>query len=363
MISIISHIYKENLLLLKNRISYILILVIPILAIMVNIFMSQSSSTILNIAIIGEDVIDIIDTYNSDEANIKLEYLEFNDMKSAYAEFEEDKISLIIGKDNQNNITLHYSSSNQGSIYAYQIVNSILQTYISQALVRDYPIDVAELQSKQIYRINQPVNINLESNATSETNYMIFFSLMWIIAMMSLNLSINQMQQEKAGNTLYAIIKLPTSRAIIILAKQTAVIVQCFLATLFLTIFINVSGVDNIFYIFRYSGWIILSICSISMFGYCLGLLINNYSVVPVIILFISIPSMLASSISVSSNIVNIIKFIPTYCVCNILKNILDKKDLGLDNILLLSINAFIFFVLSLIIINKREPVKLCKNI
>ena len=357
---------KENIIATKNIQSYILILLIPIISIIVNIFMSQSIRQTIYIAIIensDNSIISIFESLNDDDSNQEFIFINYTTLNLAIDDLINNKNSLIVEESDSKNVIIHYIDNRQDSNIASQYIINKLQLYISQDLMKNHSEEVYNLQIKQPYIIKTNNVIDNSDIDNSELNFMVYFALMWIIVLTPFSNSCNQIQQEKSCKSLFYLYKLPYKKTTILLAKQTAVIVQSVLSLIILILISKIFGITQIANTVNGFAYILLSIICISSLGFFFGLVINNYTLNTLITLILTLPNILVTGINTTTKVDFLLKIMPSYHISEVIRKILLRQTISFENLVYICAFTIIFYVISILIFSKKEPIKLCGRI
>lgn len=355
---------KEILLLIKNWQSYFLSLLVPVIAVLVNIVMTNSSVTTINVGVVKNEfnIKEFIQSNLTDSEQLTFKAINFESLEEALNELKTKKISSVVGLSDNRNITIYHDANRQDSQIATQYLINSFQTYISNDLTRNYPQEVNDLLIKQKYIIQNVQNISesLEPNK-GNVNTMVLFGLMWIFIYFPLNLSISQIQSEKSSGTIYYLFKLKMFKIFILFAKQIAIIIQCMLSAAILLLIVKLTGIYNYNFQLIHIPLAVLLIMSMSSVGYFFGFILSDVGSSTIVTLFLTLPTMLVNSLNTTTSLDKIIRLIPSYYTGQIMHSILSGENININYIIIICAFIVLFYFLSLLIFSRREPIKLCK--
>ena len=356
---------KENLLVAKNWQSYFLTLIVPVLAVMVNIIISQTAKTTLNVAVVDPSgyMQTLLPSIIEKQSSIKFVFNSNNSINNAIKDICNNKICAVVKVNNSNQISLYYDESRQDSQIAVQYITVSLQKLISSDLTSKYPDLVKKLTNSQKYVITQAKNVGTVSAKTSNLNTMLLIGMIWIFIFTPLSVSMSQIQQEKSSGTMFYLFKIPLGKIRILLAKQSAIIVQCLLATFILICITRTVGISDYVLKLWYLPMVILIILSISSIGYFFGFVLEDSGSSVIVVLLLTLPTMLVTSLNTTTALDTVIKFIPSYYSSQLLRQMLVGDNLADVNIILTVFFALFFFILSALLFERKDPMKLCKTL
>lgn len=360
---LIALIKKENLIIIKNWQSYFLALLVPILAVLVNIIMAQSAHSIINIGVVSEnmEISTIIKTELKQPEKIEFKIISYKDLERAIDELKAKNLSSVVSLSEKRNLTIFYDNYRQDSQIAAQYVINGLQSYISHDLAQNHPEDISKLVKNQKYIINPLKSITGPAAKNNEVNMMVLFGVMWIFIFFPINLAISQIQSEKNSSTMYYLFKINMSKFWILLAKQTAIILQCILSAFILMLIVDILNIYHFSFNILSLPLAVILIACMSSVGYFFGFILNNVSSSTLIVLILSLPTMLVTSLNTSTSLDGVIKIIPSYYSSQILRSILSEETINLYYIIICCIFTILFYCLAILIFSRRDPIKLCK--
>ena len=207
---ILALIKKENLLLVKSWQSYFLALLVPVIAVLVNIFMSQTAVATINIGIVSNnaEIYSVIQVGLEHSEQLQFRTIKFDAFNNAMDELKDGTISCIVRLTDEKKITLYHDGSRQDSQIALQYLINSIQKYISNDLTQNHPQEVNDLLDNQKYIIQPLQNIKRSVEKSNNVNIMVLFGMMWIFIFFPLNLSMSQILSEKNSGTMYYLFKI-----------------------------------------------------------------------------------------------------------------------------------------------------------
>jgi len=356
---------KENLVIFKNWQSYFLTLIIPVLEVLVNLIMSQTSVTKLSVTVIDDsgNMQTLLPANINNEKGVSFSFNSSRDLEKAIKDVQVGKCSAIVEVQNQKYVKLYYDEARQDSQIAVKYITYSLQRLISDDLIKKYPSLVNELNSKQVYSISQAQNVGRASAESNNLNTMLLIGVIWIFVFTPLNQAMSQIQQEKTSSTLFYLYKIPRTKLEILFAKQIAVVIQCLLASVILFGITRIVGITNYTLHLYYLPISILLILCISSIGYFFGFLLTDTGSSIIVVLLLTLPTMLISSLNTSTALDPVMKIIPSYYVSQILKQMLTGSAINQIYIVITICITIIFYTLSCILFERRDPMRLCKNL
>lgn len=350
----------------KNWFSHFFALLVPVLALTINLVMASSLLVTINVGFL-ENVPDINEFMENDlMVSKEISFLPFyyENLEEALEELAAKEISLLVSLENEKDLVLYYDSTRQDSQIAAQYIVNSFQTSISKDLLANHPEEVYELQAKQKYVIQAFRDLGQESpKGQKGDNIMLLLSFMWILLYLPLNFSISQITSEKNSRTMYYFFKLKSSKILIILAKQVAVIIQCIFSSLILILIliIKLTAIYSLDFQLIHLALAIFLIIAMSSVGYFFGLIISNGINITLISLFVAIPNMIFTALNTSSSLDKFLKIISTYYLGHVIRAVLFEDKVRSDYLLIILAFTIFFYALSALIFSKREPDKLCK--
>lgn len=354
---------KENILLLRNWQSYFLALLVPVIAVFVNIFITRSSVITLNIVVVSEtaEIYKILENGIPNSDQLRFNILLINDFEKALEEFNHKNISSIVRLVSERDITVYYDADRQDSEIASQYVINSIQTYISKDLSEKFPYEINYLTENQKYYLKLLEYTKNSATLNRNIDSMFLFGIMWIFTFLPINLSMSQIQSEKSAGTMYYFYKTNVSKVWILIAKQTGIIIQCLLSS---TILIFIAMLTNVYHFIIYLPQLPLALISIicmSSVGYFFGFVLNETGGSTIVTFFLTIPTMLVTSFNTSTSFDTLFKLIPSYYSSHLLIDIVSGEKADFNSIIMCCIFIVVFYLLSIIIFSRKEPVKLCK--
>ena len=362
----LAQVKKESLVSMKNWQAYFLALLIPVLAVLLNIIMTTTSKSTIEIGVVpnNEKFINILKEEFSQIENEKLlfEIKGYNSYDQAKQQFYNKNISMILALRQEHYLSLSYDNDRQDSQIAVQYVSNVLQSYISNNLVNTYPEEVRKLKKLQIYEIEKVDNMNI-GNKGAAVNTMVLFGIMWILLFTPINSSISQIQEEKRSGTMFYLYKLRISKFHILLAKQTGIIVQSLLSLVILLILVFLLTKQGIAITLPNIALILLIIFCMSSIGYFIGFLTNEVSVSTLLVLLNTIPTMLITSLNTQTSIDGLIKLMPSYYTSQIIYSMLANEQCGSRNIVICLIISIVFYGGAIVVFTRKDAVQLCRTL
>ncbi len=360
---ILALIKKENLLLTKSWQSYFLALLVPVIAVLVNIVMSKSAVTTINVGIVSNnaEVYSVIHAGLGQSKQLQFKIIKFDDLSKATDELKNGKISSIVMLSDEKNITVYHDGNRQDSQIAMQYIINSIQAFISSDLAKNYPQEVTNLFNNQKYIIQPVQNINKSEGKNSNVNTMVLFGMMWIFIFFPLNLSISQIQSEKKSGTMYYLFKIKMPKLVILFAKQTGIIVQCLLSAAILILIVKIAGIFDLRLHISQLPIAILLIMCMSSVGYFFGFILNEIGSSTLVTLILTLPTMLVTSMNTATSLDNVIRIIPSFYSGQILRSMLSGENTNFTYIIVCCAFVIVFYFLSVSIFSRREPMKLCR--
>lgn len=167
---------------MKNWQSYFLALLVPILAVLINVVMAQSAISIINVGVVSNnsEISNLIQTGLNLSDQLEIKAISFENFNKAMSQLKVNKIGLIVRLTDGKDITLYYDDSRQESQIAVQYLINSIQSYISVDLTNNYPQEVTDLIKHQKFIIKPIQNINKSVSQNKNVNTMVLFGMMWI---------------------------------------------------------------------------------------------------------------------------------------------------------------------------------------
>lgn len=130
---------KENLVIFKNWQSYFLTLIIPVLAVLVNLIMSQTSVTKLSVTVIDDsgNMQTLLPANINNEKGVSFSFNSSRDLEKAIKDVQVGKCSAIVEVQNQKYVKLYYDEARQDSQIAVKYITYSLQRLISDDLIKN----------------------------------------------------------------------------------------------------------------------------------------------------------------------------------------------------------------------------------
>lgn len=362
----LAQVKKESMVSMKNWQAYFLALIIPVLAVLLNMIMTTTSRSTLEIGVVPADE-HIISILKEEFAKIENEKLLFkingyDSYDQAEKQFQKKNISMILSVRQSRYLTLWYDGKRQDSQIAVQYVSNVVQSYISQGLVSTYPEKVMQLKKLQLYEIEKAADTGTGPEG-ADINMMILFGIMWILLFTPINSSISQIQEEKRSGTMFYLYKLRISKFHILLAKQIGILVQSLLSLAILLLLVFVLTKQAVPVTLPNIALIVLIVFCMSSIGYFIGFLTNEVSVSTLLVLLNTIPTMLVTSLNTETSIDGLIRIMPSYYTSRIIYGMLANEPYSIRNIVICLVITIIFYGGAITVFTRKDAVQLCRTL
>ena len=352
---------KEFKLLFQNWQLLLVSVLVPILAVVVSLVTNETSVIELNIGYISSESysrdIEILNDALKDYDSITFNFIEFDDVDSMKKAYDKAEIDNYVYFNDEKNVTIVYDSNSSKSDIANAYFYQAIQRINSDEILAKHIDLVEEIQNAQILSYNAD-NITSESN-TNKINSLVLFGFIWIFLYSTLNNSVTQIQQEKTTKTILYLIKAPIHPAKVLLTKQAAVVFQFLIMIFAYIIFTSIMGIFTLkINIIQIVIWILI-VLSVSSLGHTFGLLINNSGIMLIIELILVFPIMLTDTLQ-TTIFDNWLKIMPTYVAADLMISSLEGQNYSLSSIVYALFTIVICYLISCLIMKKRDAVKMC---
>jgi ABC-2 type transport system permease protein len=357
---------KEILIAFKSPVNYLLTLLVPVLALLINVATMQTAQMNLNVDIYdpNAELLPFLSMYKTTNENMNID-LSYNNIPDK--EFGVDNVlhgisSIFLIVEPNREIKIFYDESSQNSRIALQLLVVNIQNIISKDLEKTNKTLIEEVYANQKYIISTPINISDKSAESKNLNSLYLVALIWLFVFIPINQSINQIQSEKLTGTMLYLIKIPKPKIFILLSKQVSIIVQCFFGFSIVSLVnLGLHISDYSFQIFDFFIFVMI-IMSISSIGHFLGLILKGTGISLIIVLIFTIPTMLTSSIDTSTVLDNYIIFIPTFYAGELIRDSVIGNELSHLYIIIISLIFIVFTLIGNLILARMDPLQLCEN-
>lgn len=352
-------ILKENRVMMKNWLSYFISMFVPVLSVVINLIISSTAVIHMNVLIIEES--DML--YNALSAEIiaqeglEIEIDKADSLDTAIEMIKTKKASIVLKMDEDNEISIYYDETRPDSLGALQYMSAFIQRINTENMSEKDPELLEIYRSEVLFKVEGADNVSADTRKDVLRKSLLSMGLIWIFIFTPLYSGMSQIQTEKSSGTYPYLLKLPKCKPMILFSKQTAVILQCFLTLVLFMILGSLLGNGGA-YILRLVNIpvAILIILTISSLGYFLGFILRDGALSAIITPLLTLPTMLLTSINTRTALDPVMKFMPTHSAGLLIRDIVYADGIRIVNILTVAGIAVLFFSLSVILFNKKEP-------
>lgn len=342
---------KDNKVLLKNLVAYFMSLFIPTLMVLLNLLISTTSIMHITMTVVeqGSQLRSALEEQLVNQENLDFIVKNEIDPDKAADDLRNKKTNIVLIMDESNHIRLYYDESRSESLLALQYAAGFLQKINLEDMRAAHPDLADEYLEKQLFKIDEMKNIGRGTQINARRYALLSMGIIWIFIFSPLSNGLMQIQQERSSGTYLYIMKIPKSKALMLISKQTAIIIQSLLAFL---LFIAIAA------IFKMRNGellkpvnipvIILILASICSAGHCLGFIFNGASAT-ILTYLLSMPTLLLSSANITSALDPVLKLLPTHYAGQIIKSIMDGVGISPVNIAIVAAFMILFFTLSVL--------------
>lgn len=361
MIPFLAFFHKEFLQFKRNWRTFVFSLMIPVIILLMNYFLSASSVSVIKIGMVTGDASlqSLLQEHLPSSEQLKFEFQSYPDKAEAEKAIEANRIHLYIAHGRTKQIELGFHFPSAGGQMANQYVTSALQQYLSRNLAETRSELFQSVLDAQPFRI-VPTNVSYKDRIDDRSAGLLGVGLLWILLYMPLSQASGQIQEEKLRRTLYHLYRAPVSKAVLLLGKMAVAVMAGILSLLFYVIAAKGLGVFPAGWGTSEFGLILLILIHSTVLGYFLGIVLRSGVILATLVL--TLPAMLVSGLPKVLPYQFLFELIPTYHSGKLMNEMLLHSRLSTVSISVLLLSSLLFTILSLVALNKIEAIKLCES-